>query len=125
MADPTADFFGAIAQRDHEPLLEKVSGTVRVDITAGDQVEHWYVSIANGDVTVSNTAAEADCMIQADKETFDRIARGEANAMALGLRGALAVRGNGDLLVLFQRLFPGPPAQREQPVAAGYARRHG
>jgi hypothetical protein len=123
MPDPTADFFGAIAERGHERLLEKVSGTVRADLTSGDRAEHWFVSIAHGDMTVSNAADEADCVIQTEKETFDRVASGEANAMALTLRGAIVVRGNVELLALFQRLFPGPPGQREQPVAAGYARR--
>jgi predicted lipid carrier protein YhbT len=124
MADPTAEFFAAINQREHEPLLEKVSGTVRADIVSGDQVEHWFVSIDRGAITVSNQDLEADCVFEADKATFDRIASGEANAVALVMRGAVAVKGNAELLVLFQRLFPGPPGQREQPVAAGYARRH-
>ena len=113
-----------LAARGHEPLLAKVSGTVRAELTSGDQVEHWFVSIANGDVTVSNAPDEADCVFQIDKETFDRVASGEANAMALTLRGAMVISGNVELLALFQRLLPGPPGQREQPVAAGYARRH-
>ena len=124
MAGPTTEFFEALEQRGHEPLLERTSGTVRADITDGDQSEHWLVSIAKGDLAVSSSDADADCVIQADRAVFDRIVNGEANAMALTLRGAITVQGNVDLLLLFQRLFPGPPAQREQPIAAGYARRH-
>jgi putative sterol carrier protein len=123
VADPTADFFGALAQREHEPLLEKASGTVRVDITDTDPPDHWFVVIDKGELSVSRSDVDADCVIQANKEAFDRIASGEANAMAMVLRGAVAISGSAELMVLFQRLFPGPPAQREQPVTAGYARR--
>jgi predicted lipid carrier protein YhbT len=124
MADPTADFFSALGQRGHEPLLEKISGTVRADVAIGDQPERWLVTIDRGDISVSRSDAKADCVIQGDKETFDRLCSGEANAMAMVLRGALVIDGNVELLALFQRLFPGPPGQREQPITAGYARRH-
>jgi len=123
MPDPTRDFFAALHERGHEPLLEKISGTVRVDVTEGDQAEHWFVTIDQGDVSVSSQNAPADCVLRADRQTLDRIVSGEANAMAMGLRGAIGIQGNAELLVLFQRLFPGPPTQREQPVEAGYARR--
>jgi predicted lipid carrier protein YhbT len=123
MADRTAEFFGAIAQRRHEPFLEKTSGTVRVDLTSGARTDHWLLSINKGDLSVSDQHAPADCVIRADKEIFDRIASGEANAQAMFLRGALEVQGSPELLLLFTRLFPSPPVQRDQPSSAGYARR--
>jgi len=123
MADPTAEFFGALARRRHEPFLEKTSGTVRLDLSSGDRIDHWLVSINRGDLTVSNRNAEADCVIRTDKETFDRIASGEANALATFMRGAMELEGSAELLVLFTRLFPGPPGQREQATPAGYASR--
>jgi predicted lipid carrier protein YhbT len=123
MADSTADFFAAIALRGHEPMLAKTSGTVRVDVVSGRQTDHWLISINKGDLAVSNDHVEADCVIRADKEVFDRIASGEANAMATFMRGAMEVEGDAELLLLFTRLFPGPPNRRELPAAAGYARR--
>src|SRR3954470_6541343 len=100
MPDATRDFFATLHERGHEPLLEKISGTVRVDVTDGEQIEHWYVVIDRGDVTVSSQNTPADCVLRADRQTFDRIASGEANAMAMGLRGAIAIQGNVELLVL-------------------------
>jgi putative sterol carrier protein len=123
MASPTEEFFTALEKRGHEPLLEKVSGTVRIDAVSGEQTDHWFVRFHKGDIAVSREDSEADCVVRADIETLDRINRGEANAFAMVLRGAVHVEGNAELLVLFQRLFPGPPGQREQPTTAGYARR--
>jgi predicted lipid carrier protein YhbT len=123
MADSTAAFFAAIALRGHEPMLAKTSGTVRVDVISGGQADHWLVSINKGDLAVSNDHAEADCVIRADKEVFDRIASGEANAMATFMRGAMELEGDAELLWLFSRLFPAPPSHREVPAAPGYARR--
>ena len=42
--------------------------------------------------------------------TQDRIAGGEVNAMAAILRGAITVEGDPALLLMFQRLLPGPQA---------------
>jgi putative sterol carrier protein len=123
MASPSAEFFAALARRGHEPLLEKVSGTVRIDLVDGERTDYWLVSINKGDIGVSNESREADCVVIVDHELFDRIVSGEANAMTLMLRGALEVRGEPKLLLMFQRLFPGPLGQRDQPMSAGYARR--
>ena len=35
MADATTEFFDALAERGHEPLLEKTTGTVRFDLRDG------------------------------------------------------------------------------------------
>ena len=59
--------------------------------------------------------ARADCVLRTDKALFDGIARGEVNAMAAILRGELAFEGDVQLLVLFQRLFPGPSRTKAKP----------
>jgi len=40
------------------------------------------------------------------------VAKGEANATAAVLRGAVIIDGDMELLVQLQKLFPGPPAKR-------------
>ena len=62
-------------------------------------------------MTVSRRNAKADCIVRADKALFDRVASGEQNAMAAFLRGDRG-RGRRSLLLAFQRLFPGPAAER-------------
>ncbi len=108
----TAEFFGAIASKAHEPLLEAASGSIRFDIGEGKDLEHWYVTVKKGDVTVSNKSAKADSVVFADSELFEELASGRANAMASFLRGRLKGEGEVGLLMSFQRLFPGPPGAK-------------
>lgn len=111
MADATQTFFGELGERGHEPLLEKAKGTIRFELKRGKQTDRWFVAIDKGDVSVSRKNAAADGTVRARRELFDGLARGEVNAMAAVLRGALEFEGDPELLVLFQRLFPGPPAK--------------
>jgi putative sterol carrier protein len=112
MTDATAQFFGELESRGHDPRLAKVRGTLRFDLADAKRTTRWLVAVDRGAIAVSHRNAKADCVIRADKATFDGIAAGEVNAFASVLRGALRVDGERELLVLFQRLFPGPPGRR-------------
>jgi putative sterol carrier protein len=119
MTDATAEFFDALAERQHEPLLEKATGTVRFDLKDGRKMDRWLVTVVKGDLKVSRQNLRADCVVTADKSLFDGIASGKTNAMAALLRGAMSVEGDVQLLVLFQRLLPGPSrSRRPRPKAA-------
>jgi ubiquinone biosynthesis protein UbiJ len=122
MSDPTSDFFADLAARGQVPMLRSTTGTLRFDLEDGGRMEHWYVTIKRGAVDVTHGEDDADCEVRASKELFDRLASGTANAMAAALRGLVLAVGDLSLVISFQRLFPGPPADshREQ---AGYARR--
>jgi putative sterol carrier protein len=117
MADVTAEFFEQLGARGHEPLLGTYKGTLRWDFTDGTRTESWLVVIERGDVTVSRSTAGADCVARTDKALFDGLARGEANALAAVIRGAITFEGNPELLVAFQGLFPGPPQKRRRAAA--------
>ncbi len=123
MTDSTSEFFGELGGRGHEPLLEKATGTLRFDLTDGKRTDRWLVSVKKGDVAVSHRNVRADCVVRADRALFDSVADGEVNAMAALLRGAMGVEGDVELLVLFQKLFPGPPRSRSPRHTAGYASR--
>jgi putative sterol carrier protein len=109
-ADATGEFFGALARRGHEPLLRSATGTLRFDLADGRRVEHWYVSVKKGDVLVSHENVAANAVVRIDRSLFDGMVQGRVNAMAAALRGVLHVDGDLGIVVLFQRLFPGPPA---------------
>jgi putative sterol carrier protein len=115
MTDATAEFFGALVERGHEPLLEKATGTVRFDLKDGRKTNRWLVTIVKGDFAVSRQNLRADCIVTADKSLFDGIASGKTNATAALLRGAMGVEGDIQLLVLFQRLLPGPSRSSRRP----------
>ena len=110
MTASTVDFFDDLGRRGHEPLLERVSATVRFDITDGGGTGHRLVRIDHGDIRVSAENGPADCVIGGDRAVFDAIVGGRMTAMVALLRGRLAIEGDPELLVLTQRLFPGPPA---------------
>ncbi len=121
--DVTAKFFDALDERGHEPLLEKAKGTVRFDLKDGKKTDRWLVTILKGDIAVSRQHRRAEAVVSADKALFDGVASGRTNLMAALLRGAMSVEGDVRLLVLFQRLFPGPPRSRRRRPSAASARR--
>jgi putative sterol carrier protein len=110
--DPTAEFFERLAARKREPLLGTTKGTLRFDLQSGKQIERWYVSVADGDISVSHKAAAADVTVRLDKSLFAEMAVGKANALAAALRGSIVPDGDLGLILQFQRLFPGPPSSR-------------
>ena len=123
MADATAEFFEALGSRGHEPLLQKATGTLRFDLSDGKKTDRWLVSIVKGDLAVSRRNVGADFVVSTDKVVFDDIASGKTNALAAMLRGAIGVEGDIQLMVLFQRLFPGPPRTRKRRASTTPARR--
>jgi putative sterol carrier protein len=121
MSDPTEEFFAELDSRGHEPMLRKATGSLRFDLVDGTNESHWSVAVKKGDVSVSQTNAEAECVVTTDRPLFNAIVRGERNAMAAILRGEIGVEGDRELLVLFQRVFAGPAEsiRRQEVVVAG------
>jgi hypothetical protein len=111
--DGVVRFFGELGRRGHEPLLAKVTGRVRFDLVEGGRTDRWLVAVDKGDTAVSHEGGAAECTIQADRALFERLCRGEENAIAAVLRGALVCSGDVELLFAIQRLFPGPPPDRQ------------
>jgi putative sterol carrier protein len=112
VTDATTEFFAELNRRGHEALLEKVTGTMRFDLSHDTGIDHFFVSVGRGDVVVSDEDSQADCAVRLERTLFDGIVNGEANAMAAVLRGALVFEGDPELLLSFQRLFPGPLSSR-------------
>jgi putative sterol carrier protein len=107
MADATTEFMHALGRRGHDPFLRRVNETVRFDLGNGDRTDRWLVRIENGDVTVSHKGGAADTVIHADRELFERMARGEANPVAAVLRGDARLEGEVKSMVAVKRLFTG------------------
>jgi hypothetical protein len=118
MASPTEEFFDELARRGHDPLLAKVTGSVRFEMVQGLCTEPWYVRIDRGDVRVSRETIEADAVLRAERKLFDRIAEGEVSLTPRVLRGEVAIEGDGALIVALERLLPSP----NRPVRLGRSR---
>jgi putative sterol carrier protein len=108
VTDPTAAFFDGLRQHDREPALARTSGVVRIDVADNGRTERWFVAIDDGTVKVSKRNQAADSTLRVDKQLFDRIVTGKANAVTAMLRGEMSLEGDWNLLVVFQRLFPSP-----------------
>ena len=121
--DVVQRFFDDLAQRGHEPLLRKARGTVTFEIVDGKRTDRHVVAIDKGDISVSRRNVSGDGVIRVSKDVFERVATGRANPIAAVLRNELSAQGDWRLLVLVQRLFPGPPKKRASRRTAGYARR--
>jgi len=46
--------FEGLQDRGYEPILKGESGTMRFDLSRGSRLERWYITVANGKVTVSH-----------------------------------------------------------------------
>jgi len=117
MSDIAVSYMNELAERGHEPLLEKTTGTVAFDLTTGGKTDTWTIVIDQGDLDVRHEDGPADGRLRVDRRLFDRLARGETNPMAASLRGEIILDGNPDLLLLVQRLFPGPKPVDAAPAA--------
>jgi putative sterol carrier protein len=125
MADATAEFFEGLAAHGVEPALRGTNGTLRVDLDRDGRIEHWWVAIRRGVVSISRTDAAADCVVRAKARVFDDLVSGRANAMAATLRNEIVIDGNPAGIVRLQRLFPAPTGHRVAASARTIGKRRG
>jgi hypothetical protein len=127
MADPTSEFFEALAGRGRIPALQRTTRTVRIDVDRDGRTDHWRLDIRRGTVSVtrSEATADADCVIAASGSLMDDLVTGRANAMASTLRDELVMSGDPNVLVRFQRLFPNPTGRRKTASARTVGKRRG
>ena len=123
MTSPSATFFEDLARSGKVPLLQRVKGTMRFDLDDGGSVEHWFVAVDKGDVKVSRRKTSADAVVNTDRALLDDMVQGRVNATAAALRGLISVEGNLGLIMVFQRLVPGPA--RVKAAKAGAKRGEG
>ncbi|MGW5669131.1 SCP2 sterol-binding domain-containing protein [Micromonospora sp. NPDC003776] len=96
----------------HPDLPENTAGSLRLDVRDGSRTEHWFLLIDRQQVRVARSFDEAELVVRADRDVFDRIVDGHLHPAAALLRNDLTVQGNLRLLLALRRLFPGPPDAR-------------
>jgi hypothetical protein len=119
MSDPTEEFFAELGRHGRGRLLEKTNGTIRFDLEHDSGVDHWLVSITNGEVRVSREDRDADMVVHAEQAFFERLARGEDRPLAAWLRNDIVGDGRFEFIVLLGRLFPQRPGARHPRALAG------
>ena len=119
MADATAEFFDELVGAGTSRCSRRRRARVRFDLGNGKRRPiAGSSSIVKGDRRrVARERSRPTASSRPTRRLFDGVASGEANAMAALLRGALEVEGDSELLVLFQRLFPGRRAHERRTAA--------
>ncbi|NES14869.1 MULTISPECIES: SCP2 sterol-binding domain-containing protein [Micromonospora] len=112
MGMSAAEYLAENVAGGHPELPENTTGTLRLDVRDGGRTEHWCLIIDRQEVRVSRSYSEAELVVRADREVFDRMAEGHLHPAAALLRNDLTVQGNLRLLLALRRLFPGPPGAR-------------
>ncbi len=141
MVSPIDRFFGGLAEAGHIATFERETATIRFDLLdrenlddqnrdRHERVEHWYLTMADGEVTVTRQDwpaddrpaddRPADAIVRARRPDFEAIVTGRLNAQAAILRGLVTCEGNMAAVVMFQRCLPGPPGStgRVAPISA-------
>ena len=108
-ADPITDFFTSLTEPGHIATFEREYATLRFDIGDRPDVQYWYVTVHDGDVTVTRQKSGADAIVRISRPYFEAIVTGRMNAQAAMLRGLLTCEGSMSALMMFQRCLPGPP----------------
>ncbi len=105
MTDPTEAFLDKLATIGRVPMLARVTGTMRVEITNGKRARRAQVTVRRGQVAVGPAEGDYDCMISAHHQVWDALVTGEAQPLTTLLRGAASAAGDPAMLVLMRRLF--------------------
>jgi putative sterol carrier protein len=115
-SDRVERFFEELSQRGHEPLLDRMDGTGRVEVSEDGHTESWLVAVRGGYVSVSRGDGDVDWVMRAERPALDRIIHGDAGALAALVRGTLTVelRNPDQKFALLTRLFAGPPESRKR-----------
>ncbi|WP_422740009.1 SCP2 sterol-binding domain-containing protein [Micromonospora sp. WMMD729] len=102
----TSEFFERLAAACQDPRFSKVCGSVRFDISAGDDLEQWLLVIDHGKLRVSQSGDPATTVIRVSAQVAEAMARGEVNGLAAIERGEILVDGDLSLALRLGRLFP-------------------
>jgi putative sterol carrier protein len=100
---PTAqEFFDTLPSRVSPDRIEGMNNTYVFDIEGAGT---WTVKVADGAVTVTDGAEDADCTFSASEETFEKIASGEQNATTAYMTGKLKIKGDMGAAMKLQKIF--------------------
>ena len=100
---PTAqEFFDALPSRVSPDRIEGMNNSYVFEIEGAGT---WTVKVADGAVTVTDGAEEADCTFSASEETFEKITSGEQNATTAYMTGKLKIKGDMGAAMKLQKIF--------------------
>jgi putative sterol carrier protein len=96
------EFFEGLPTRVTPERIEGMNNTYVFDI---DGAGVWTVAVADGAITVSEGASEADCTFSTSEENFEKIVAGEQNPTTAYMTGKLKIKGDMGAAMKLQKIF--------------------
>ena len=96
------EFFEGLPTRVTPERIEGMTNTYVFDIEGAGV---WTVAIADGAVTVTEGAGDADCTFSTSEENFEKIVAGEQNPTTAYMTGKLKIDGDMGAALKLQKLF--------------------
>jgi putative sterol carrier protein len=96
------EFFEGLPSRVTPDRIEGMKNTYVFDIEGAGV---WTVAIADGVVTVTDGAGDADCTFSTSEENFEKIVAGEQNPTTAYMTGKLKIKGDMGAAMKLQKLF--------------------
>jgi putative sterol carrier protein len=96
------EFFEGLEGRVDESKTAGMNNSYLFDIEGAGK---WTVRVEDGKVSVSEGGEDADAVISASEETFEKIASGEQNPTSAYMTGKLKVKGDMGAAMKLQKLF--------------------
>jgi putative sterol carrier protein len=96
------EFFETLPERVDPAKTAGMSNSYVFDVK---DVGQWTVKVADGAVSVSEGAEDADCTISASEEVLTKIVSGDQNATTAYMTGKLKIKGDMGAALKLQKLF--------------------
>ena len=96
------EFFEGLPARVTPDRIEGMNNTYVFDIEGAGV---WTVAIADGAVTVTEGAADADTTFTTSEENFEKIVAGEQNPTTAYMTGKLKIKGDMGAAMKLQKIF--------------------
>ena len=102
MGESVQEFFRNLEARADPAKTAGMTNSYVFDIEGLGQ---WKVDVDDGTVTVTEGGGDADAVISASEETFQKIVAGEQNPTSAYMTGKLKIKGDMGAAMKLQKLF--------------------
>ena len=96
------EFFEGLPSRVTPDRIEGMNNTYVFEIEGAGV---WTVAVADGAITVTEGAGDADCTFSTSEENFEKIVAGEQNPTTAYMTGKLKIKGDMGAAMKLQKIF--------------------
>ena len=96
------EYFEGLPERVPAERIAGMTNTYAFDIEGAGA---WTVAIADGTITVTEGAGDADCTFSSSEESLQKIVVGEQNPTTAYMTGKLKIKGDMGAAMKLQKIF--------------------